>query len=64
MVWGFIALAIVVAIVLAGRAHSRYLDRQDQLYLLTQRQPVVRSRGWPVPIPSLHAKDSASLGDR
>ena len=33
MVWGFIALAIVVAVVLAGRAHSRYLDRQDQLYL-------------------------------
>ena len=34
MVWGFIALAIVVAVVLAGRAHSRYLDRQDLLYLL------------------------------
>jgi hypothetical protein len=33
MAWGFIALTIVVAVVLAGRAHSRYLDRQDQLYL-------------------------------
>ena len=32
MVWGFIALAIVVAVVLAGRAHSRYLDRQDQMW--------------------------------
>ena len=32
MVWGFIALTIVVAVVLAGRAHSRYLDRQDQMW--------------------------------
>jgi hypothetical protein len=32
MLWGFIALAIVVAVVLAGRAHSRYLDRQDQMW--------------------------------
>ena len=32
MLWVFIALAIVVAVVLAGRAHSRYLDRQDQLH--------------------------------
>jgi hypothetical protein len=31
MVWGFIAF-LVVAVVLAGRAHSRYLDRQDQLW--------------------------------
>jgi hypothetical protein len=31
MVWGFIAL-VVIAVVLAGRAHSRYLDRQDQLW--------------------------------
>jgi hypothetical protein len=32
MVWGLIALAIVVAIMLAGRAHSRYLDREDKLW--------------------------------
>ena len=32
MVWGFIAFAIVIAVVLAGRAHSRYLDRQDELW--------------------------------
>ena len=32
MLWGFIALAIVVPVVLAGRAHSRYLDRQDQMW--------------------------------
>ena len=42
MLWGFIALAIVVAIVLAGRAHSRYLDRQDQLYLCDLSRPQIR----------------------
>ncbi len=32
MIWGFLALAAVVVVVLAGRAHSRYLDRQDELH--------------------------------
>jgi hypothetical protein len=34
MTWGVLALAAVVAVVLAGRAHSRYLDRQDQAHAL------------------------------
>jgi hypothetical protein len=31
MIWLFTALAILLFVVLAGRAHSRYLDRQEAL---------------------------------